>query len=103
LDWTTDPDVALYFAFFHQQREDEGSVAIWTLSLEEQLFDSDYFSWGAWTHSSFSVRQKAQSGVFTWLSDEMFSDVANYLVNYHRRGKYPYITKFVMRGAKLQQ
>jgi FRG domain len=96
LDWTTDPDVALYFAFFHEEREDGGSVVIWALSLEEHLFDNGYFSWGEWTHSSFSVRQKAQSGVFTWLSDDIFSDLANYLVNHHHRGKYPRLTKFVM-------
>jgi hypothetical protein len=96
LDWTTDPDVAVYFAFRHQDREDEQSAAIWALCLEEQLRDNGHFCWGEWTHTSFSLRQKAQSSVFTWLSDEIFSDLANYLVNHHHRGKQPHLTKFVI-------
>jgi hypothetical protein len=46
LDWTTDPDVAVYFAFRHQDREDEQSAAIWELCLEEQLRDNGHFCWG---------------------------------------------------------
>lgn len=96
LDWTINPDVALYFAFRHQEREDEQFAAIWVLSLEEPLFDDGHFSWGEWRHPSFSLRQQVQEGIFTWLIDEIFSDLANYLVNHHHRGRHPYLTKFVI-------
>lgn len=96
LDWTINPDVALYFAFCHQDRENEEFAAIWALSLEQQMFDDGRFSWGEWWPPSFSLRQQAQAGIFTWLSDEIFSDLANYLVNHHHRGRHPYLTKFVI-------
>ena len=94
LDWTSKSDVAAYFAF-DLATDGEGGAAIWALSLDPTREDCP--KRGEWVHPSFAARQEAQFGLFTHLGyDEIFSDLAEYLVNHCYRGKHPYLTKFVV-------
>ena len=88
LDWTTDPLVAMYFAFRHAREAQSSQVAIWALPVAEDLRDQ-YFDVDG-SSSAAAVRQRAQSGLFTSLTPPIFADIGQYFRNIGRaQGPYP--------------
>lgn len=93
LDWTRSPYIAAFFAFTDYLENlnpgfkagtksstylDRNCVAIWALYLMDKIKKEGEFEIVT-SRVDNSHRQKAQQGVFTWLTHDMAVDVENYL------------------------
>lgn len=84
LDWTLDPYKALHFALRHRTGT-ASAVAVWafhpvsSISPYDLIWNEHDFPRVEWTY--VSARQRAQEGVFTRLSDLIFTNLEAYLQN----------------------
>lgn len=94
LDWTKSPYVAAYFAFMdladslnpgfksgtHRGGTQFGSgkISVWGLVVADDLKKQDEFEI-IWARADFAHRQRAQQGVYTRLTHDVYVDVESYL------------------------
>lgn len=89
LDWSYNPYVAAFFAFYDDYKKYElgstiggqrnaGPVVVWKLNLWEGLFINDEFE-KMEVGSKMGSRVNAQEGLFTILKTTNFSDLESYL------------------------
>jgi hypothetical protein len=113
LDWSTSPYVAAFFAFLTRYEKDnpdlgfwgavpqnwgKTSVAVWELRNSKSLLIQDEFRLIAGVPPS-ATRQRAQSGVFTFLDHRDYADLETYFAS---RGKADHLTQYVLAGSMFK-
>jgi hypothetical protein len=90
LDWSYNPYIAAFFAFYDVYKElefkyvggrntyDGEHAVVWKLNVWEDTFKTDEFD-TIKVHSKIGTRVNAQEGLFTYLKTNLYFDVESYL------------------------
>lgn len=113
LDWTLSPYVASFFAFFDygewlnpgfSKGVNEGGIAygvgtvvVWELVITSETVVADEFELFS-SRADFAERQRAQQGVFTRLTHDVYVDVEAYLKS---RGLAHLLARYEIPGSEM--